>query len=540
MAQWEIKKTKYSLFKGMLFMANIFVLTFFLEENGMGYLACAAETFSLVAILFTGGMPDTIGKLMRQRIQKSLGKNAIEVYRSATILAILYAILGSIVILAISGLVAKFTTNTEFGAKVIRMFIPAYIMLCLSCPLKGFFIGVGTAAPGSISGIICNLVIFGTSIATVKLGGGYGEKVAALLNNSEFVNAYKAYMIPLAVFAGYLVEFVFLFVTYMTGGRNTRIADRDMSRYHEPASELIGSIAKGMFPINITEFVLRGMLLSIFIILGIFLPKDVIGIQTPVVYIGAIYGKFLSVVVFLGFFIEYMTLCFKNYCIGGIRRNELKFTREKMSEGVHMIFCLGAFLSVAFMTAGSSFLIGCFHDFNLAGTDLFTLGCLILLFLPLSMYFRTFVSYTSKKRASLILAALAFAVSATFLIISGKMGGLGYKGVIIALVIYFVILALGNGFFALSGFKVRLAIVPYIVIPVGTAALSGVIMMLLNKGLINITGGLISFAVCLFVGALGNLILLLALHNLTEEELVSMPMGKAVIKFGVAFNFFDY
>ena len=65
-------------------------------------------------------------------------------------------------------------------------------------------------------------------------------------------------------------------------------------------------------------------------------------------------------------------------------------------------------------------------------------------------------------------------------------------------------------------------------------------MMLLNKGLINITGGLISFAVCLFVGALGNLILLLALHNLTEEELVSMPLGKAVIKFGVAFNFLDY
>jgi len=65
-------------------------------------------------------------------------------------------------------------------------------------------------------------------------------------------------------------------------------------------------------------------------------------------------------------------------------------------------------------------------------------------------------------------------------------------------------------------------------------------MMLLNKGFINITGALLSFFICFAIGAIGNLILLLALRNLTEEELVSMPFGKAVIKFGIAFNFFDY
>ena len=85
MAQWEIKKTKYGLLKGMLLMANIFVLTFFLQENGMGYLACAYEVFALISILLTDSMPEIIGKLMRSRIQKSLGKNAIEVYKSGII-----------------------------------------------------------------------------------------------------------------------------------------------------------------------------------------------------------------------------------------------------------------------------------------------------------------------------------------------------------------------------------------------------------------------------------------------------------------------
>ncbi|MBQ3890347.1 MAG: hypothetical protein II740_03225, partial [Lachnospiraceae bacterium] len=67
-----------------------------------------------------------------------------------------------------------------------------------------------------------------------------------------------------------------------------------------------------------------------------------------------------------------------------------------------------------------------------------------------------------------------------------------------------------------------------------------VIMMLLNKGFLNIVGGLASFGICFVIGSIANLILLLALRNLSEEELVSMPGGKIIIKFGVAFNFFEY
>ena len=540
MAQWEIKKTKYGLLKGMLLMANIFILTFFLQENGMGYLACAYEVFALISILLTDSMPEIIGKLMRSRIQKSLGKNAIEVYKSGIVLSVIYAIVGSIFIFAVSGAVSRFATGTLFGANVIRMFIPAFIMMCLSAPLKGFFIGIGTAAPGSLSGIICNLVTLVTSIFAAKIGGDYGSKVATILNNPEFINSYKAFMVPLAVCLGYFVELVFLAVTYLGGAKNTRIADRDMSRYHEPVPELIASIIKGMFPYNITSFVLRGFVLTAFIMFGIFHKPETADVPSNAVYIGAIYGKFLPVVVFLGFFIEFMVICFKNYCIGGIRRNELKFTREKMEEGVHMIMVFGAFLSIALMTIGSSLLLGCFGEDNIAGTDLFAFGCLVVLFMPLAMYFKTFVSYTSKKRAVFILAVVSFVLSSGVMVLVSKTGGFGYKTILLAFVIFFGFIAVGNAFFSMTGFKCRLPLVSYVAIPVGTAALSGVIMMLLNKGFLNIVGGLASFGICFVIGSIANMILLLALRNLSEEELVSMPGGKIIIKFGVAFNFFEY
>ena len=251
-----------------------------------------------------------------------------------------------------------------------------------------------------------------------------------------------------------------------------------------------------MMPYNLIEFTLRAFIPAVFIIFGFFHGRDITAEHNTAVYVGAVYGKMFSIASFLSLFCEFMVTGFKNYCLGGIRRNELKFTREKMGEGIHMSVALGSFFTVALMTAGSSLLIGCFHDKNLAGNDMFVWGSLIVLFMPLSMFFKTFVNYTGKKRASLIIGAAAFAMSAVFAVIMCETGTYGCKSMIISFVIYFIVFTAGSGFFCIRGFKCRIPVVSYIAIPVGTAALSGVLMMLLNRGLINIVGGLFSFLIC--------------------------------------------
>ena len=129
---------------------------------------------------------------------------------------------------------AAFGANARIETGIIRMFIPAFVLMCLTCPLKGFFIGVGTFAPGCISEVIGRVITMAVCIPAANLGGAYGQKVSLLLVNPEFVNAYKAFAVPLAFAAGYLAELVFLLITYFTGGKNTRIADTDRScRYHD-------------------------------------------------------------------------------------------------------------------------------------------------------------------------------------------------------------------------------------------------------------------------------------------------------------------
>lgn len=541
MAQWEIKKTKYNILSGMLWMANIFTLTFFIYENGMGYFACAYEFFALIGILFADSMSDTMGRMMRSRIQKSQVKNAYDVFRGGVSLAIFYSLVGSVILWAMADFVSLKATGVKYSADIIRLLIPALVLMFLTAPIKGYFSGIGTVGLGSVSSIVRRVTTFGLSFAAIKVGGGYGEKVSALLKNTEFINYYKAYALPFAISLGFLIEFVFLIYMYFTAGKRDRIMGKEIARYHEPVLEISIDIAKNMFPYNITNFVLRSFILAGLCFYGeFFLNRTEYDASAYISSIGSFYGKYLSVSVFFAFFISFMVICFKNYCIGGIRRNELKFTRERMAEGVHMILIFGAFLAVAFAVIGSSFIIGCFHDYNVSGTDMFTWGFALVCLIPLAEYFKVFISYTSKKRAELFLALLGMIFGIATLFLLGKSGVGLMKALIISLSIYTGVLALGNGFFSLTGFKCRIPILAYVILPIGTAALTGILMMLLNKGLINILGGLLSFVICFFVGALGNLLLLLALHNLTEEELVSMPLGKAVIKFGITFNFFDY
>lgn len=540
MAQWEIKQKKYSLLCNMIWVANIFFMSFFLQENGMGYFACAYETFVLFAILFNNHMSDSIGKMMRQRIQKSQGRNAIELFKNSNVLAAIIALLGGLILFFISDFASLYLTKTLFVSMIIRLLIPSFVLIPFISSFKGYFNGVGTAAPGSISELVRRVSTFVSSIFAIKIGGGYGTRVAALLNNEEFINYYMAIAVCFAVFLGFFVELIFLVVTYFTSGRNIRIADRDMSRYHEPTIEVAVDIFKDMLADNGLHFFLRFFIIASFFVMGKLanIPESESNIL--VLNIGAFYGKCLSVVMFFAMFISYLVIGFQNFCVGGIKRNELKFTREKMSEAIHIIIMFGAFLTIAFIVIGKAFLIGCFHEGNLVGTDIMTLPAIGILLIPLISFMRYFVRFINKKRAGFILSILALIVGLVFEFVLCKSGISPFLCQGFSFVIYLFTLTLGFGFFCLKGYKCRFSLVSNIVIPIGTAALTGIIMMLLNKGLINLIGGLLSFIICFVLGMIGNLVMLLALKNIDEEELAIIPFGKNIIKFGIAFNFFDY
>jgi len=537
MTQTEITRTKYKILNGIIWALTLIIAVFFLEENGMGYFACAYESFILVCILMISAMPDSVSKMMRIRMQKNMSRNAVEAYKSALIISILYAVLGSLLLLLFSKHISLWVTGTEYSTGLIRAFIPAYIMYCLTRPLKGYFNGMGTAMPECISSIISGLVTLAACPFLMSLCGRYGTKIAELLHNTEFINSYKAYGMAAAFFLGMLFEEGFLIYTYFTNKRGVRGLDRESSKYHEASPELCVELMKEMSVGNIREFLLRLFFIaSLIIYKAFYVPSE--GSNLLSTAIGAYYGKYIAVVIFIAYVVRLFIVNIESSAISGIRRNELKFTREKLGEGIHMIICIAGYQSVAFLVLGNSLLSGLFGENNKAGTDFFTLGGMFIVLFVMAAFFMDFISYTSKKLIRVIIAFIGLAIGLLSCFLLCKTGKMGFKALTISLLIFITIILIESAYICIRSYRCRISLIYQVVIPVVSSLLTGVIIMLLNKALVNLVNGLVSFIICYLIGSFGNLIVLLAFHNISEEELLMIPGGKFIIKIGMVFNFF--
>ncbi len=65
--------------------------------------------------------------------------------------------------------------------------------------------------------------------------------------------------------------------------------------------------------------------------------------------------------------------------------------------------------------------------------------------------------------------------------------------------------------------------------PVISAAVSGVIILLINKLLTEKMGSMAMTILCLILGTIIYLVLLLALHGITERDLKDIPAGEILI-----------
>ena len=112
-----------------------------------------------------------------------------------------------------------------------------------------------------------------------------------------------------------------------------------------------------------------------------------------------------------------------------------------------------------------------------------------------------------------------------YAVISMGVSHVGMEGIVVGHCISWFVITCGSGFLCIRSLKWTPEWVYMIAIPIGSAALSGIIMMLLDKALVTLVGEILSFVICMFIGFAGNFILLMALRGIRREEFNVIPGG---------------
>lgn len=192
-------------------------LTAIIGNNGNSYYSCAYEIYSMLLLISSYSLPMAVSKLVSTRVTKGDFKNAFRVFKGAFLFAICSGILAMLVVYFGAEVITRLM-KTPMSIFALKVLAPTLVVMAVLGVMRGFFQGLGTMMPSAVSQIIEQIINAVVSVWAAYMLASYGNKVGAVLGSSkDYAAAYGAAGGTLgtamgAVFA--LLFSIFVFVTY--------------------------------------------------------------------------------------------------------------------------------------------------------------------------------------------------------------------------------------------------------------------------------------------------------------------------------------
>lgn len=224
-------------------------LTRALGNDGIGYFNTAHEIYNIGLILSSYSLPLAISKLIAARRVRGQMQDARRIFRSGLIFGVISGGLMTCLLLFGGDWIAAVIFNSPNSALPLKVIAPTILIFSIMGVLRGYFQGLGTMVPTSVSQIIEQIVN-----AVVSMAAAY-----AFMNwfaSQENTGAYGAAGGTLGTLAGAAAAFLFLvFLMACYHRQNAAALNR---RQHTPVASW-GNVYTALFltmtPIVLSQFV---------------------------------------------------------------------------------------------------------------------------------------------------------------------------------------------------------------------------------------------------------------------------------------------
>lgn len=501
-------------------------------DAGIGLAAPALELAALVSFLFSYGISRTMTGLIRYRVKREQYKSARKVFHVAFKTAVFLAVLLIVVLLIGSGFYSEIVMLEAMSRKAVMAVAPVVLLSGLLSVFRGYFSGNGFAVLVSQSQYIEKIAMLVCMPAGGGMVYGYGEKVAALLQNPMVAYAYGALGTILGLMVAELITLIYLlFVFGIYSGTWKRQLMQDGGRRLETNREITGMLFSNGFPT-----VLIVVLANIFMLIdqrffNYCMNRTQQGEMRTALW-GAYYGKFA---VLVGVGCAFVCLSVHGY-LGKIamayEKEEYRMMRDRIGSAVKKL-CITAFPTAIYLAVLAEALVkGLYKGETALAIDMLRRGTVIVVFYGIAYLFGQLMlklHMTKELLLSLVIALGVHLAAIYFLVRKALLGG---NGVVYSVILFTGVLAVLC--FVLTGrkLKYRQEWVSSVAFPALAACVAGLAAMLLNKLLLDVTGELLTILVSCLVSTILYLILLMVLRVLNEGELSRLPFGSFWITLG--------
>ena len=183
-----------------------------LGDEGQGFYGCAYSIYNIALLLTSYSLPLAVSKLVSARVAKDEHKNAMRIFKSALLFALIVGSLVGVIVFAFSDFIAGNIMSLRLSAYALRVLAPGLLIVAVMGVVRGFFQGMGTMVPTAVSQILEQIV---NAIVSV-IGASYllqmGKKAAESQNEPSLPFAYGAAGGTLGTVSGALFGLIFLLV----------------------------------------------------------------------------------------------------------------------------------------------------------------------------------------------------------------------------------------------------------------------------------------------------------------------------------------
>ena len=501
-------------------------------DAGVGLFAPAFEIFFLVTLFSSYAMTGAMTGIIRYRVKREQYRNARKVFRAAFLTNLIVSIAAAALIVVFSSRIVNILVLEPLSRMAVLAAAPVLVFAAFSGTFRGYFNGYGlgmlTAHSQyieSISMVVCVLLCSG-------LFYEYGEKVAALKQNQALAYAYGALGAVLGVMLSQLVTTLHLLLMYVVYSGTLRgKLGMDNSRRMETPYSLQRMILDNSVPLAIVAILSNLFMVIDQRMFNYCMNNQEMGEVRTALW-GSYYGKF-AVLIGVGTVFGILSI----YSMTGrishaYEREEYRAMRDRIGRAVRKL-CIVSFPIAIYMAVLARALV----DFLFVnGSDELVAwvqrGAVIIVLYGFSFLFGQLLYRLHMMRELFFttVISLLIHVLAAFLLV--QRAYLGAEGLVYSLIAFFAVYAGLNFFFVSRNLKYRQEWIGGVVFPAAAAAVSGVVVGVVNRVLYESVGGGLTILIGVVVGVLLYITFLMILRVIGEAELSRMPLGFFFIMLG--------
>ena len=519
----------------MLLLLLRIPLSRLIGDEGVGLFAPAFELFILASMVVSYGMSSAVSGIIRYRVKRERYRNAAKVFKTAFVMNLFLGAVMALFLLFFSSWIAETLVLERLSRMAVMAAAPSVFFAALIGIFRGYFNGYGMGVLTAHSQYIEKIAMFAGAMIGGRAFYGYGQKVAALYQVEAHSYAYGALGAMIGVFASQVIALLHLLLVYVIyAGAFKGRPGQDNSRRAETRFEIQRMLLVNMVPLAATAVCSNLFMLADQRFFNHCMNMTEQG-NVRTVQWGAYYGKFAPLVGICAAFSCLFVHGLTGKICNAYEREEYRGMRERMGRAVRNASIVSFPAAVYLAVLGKPLSVCCYGRTTAQSAVLagwLSKGAVLAVLFTFCFLFGQLL-YKMRMTRELFLASVAsFAVHLAAAYFMTQRGHMGVDGLLCALILFFGIYMVLAFVFLNRRVKYRPDWFAGVLFPLGAAAVSGLVVYLLNLLLSGVAGAAVCIIVSLLVGVFFHILFLVILRVIGEAELQEMPFGFLFIMLG--------